>query len=52
MSRALEVVVLVEFEDGSDEGLQGVYGLALMVFLLKLNVLEIVGKGAWERPST
>jgi hypothetical protein len=24
VNRALEVVVLVEFEDGSDEGLQGV----------------------------
>jgi hypothetical protein len=33
-------------------GSKGLYGLALMVLLLKLNVLEIVAKGAWERLST
>jgi len=33
-------------------GSRGLYGLALVVFLLKLNVPEIVGKGAWERLST
>jgi hypothetical protein len=33
-------------------GSRGLYGLALVVFLFKLNILEIVGKGAWERLST
>jgi hypothetical protein len=28
---------------------RGLFGLALVVFLLKLNVLEIIGKDAWER---
>jgi hypothetical protein len=32
-------------------GVRGLFGLALMGFLLKLNVLEIIGKGAWERLS-
>jgi len=32
-------------------GSRGLFGLALMGFLLKLNVLEIIGKGAWERLS-
>jgi hypothetical protein len=31
---------------------KGLFGLALVGFLLKLNVLEIIGKGAWERLST
>jgi hypothetical protein len=32
-------------------GSRGLFGLALMGFLLKLNVLEIIAKGAWERLS-
>jgi hypothetical protein len=32
--------------------LRGLYGLALVVFLVKLNVLEIVGKGGWESLNT
>jgi hypothetical protein len=32
--------------------LRGLYGLALVVFLFKLNMLEIVGEGAWERLNT
>jgi hypothetical protein len=28
------------------------FGLALVGFLFKLNVLEIIGRGAWERLST
>jgi hypothetical protein len=31
---------------------RGLYGLALVGFLLKLNVLEVVGEEAWERLST
>jgi hypothetical protein len=34
------------------KGSRGLYGLALLVFLLKLNMLEIVGEGAQERLST
>jgi hypothetical protein len=34
------------------KGPRGLFGLALVGFLLKLNVLEIIGKGAWERLST
>ncbi len=34
------------------KGSRGLYGLALLIFLLKLNVLEIVGEGAHERLST
>jgi len=34
------------------KGSRGLYGLALLVFLLKLNVLEKVGEGARERLST
>jgi hypothetical protein len=33
-------------------GSRGLFGLALMGFLFKLNVLEIIRKGAWERLST
>jgi len=33
-------------------GSRGLFGLALVGFLLKLNVLEIVGDEAWERLST
>jgi hypothetical protein len=29
-------------------GSRELYGLTLVVFLFKLNVLEVVGKGAWE----
>jgi hypothetical protein len=28
-------------------GSRGLFGLALVGFLLKLNVFEIIGKGAW-----
>jgi hypothetical protein len=31
---------------------RGLFGLALTGFLFKLNVLEIIRKGAWERLST
>jgi hypothetical protein len=31
---------------------RGLFGLALVGSLFKLNVLEIIGKGAWERLST
>jgi hypothetical protein len=34
------------------KGSKGLYGLALVVFLFKLNMLEIVGEGAWERLNT
>jgi hypothetical protein len=33
-------------------GSRGLFGLTLMGFVLKLKVLEIIGKGAWERLST
>jgi hypothetical protein len=33
-------------------GSRRLFGLALVGFLFKLNVLEIIGKGAWERLST
>jgi len=33
-------------------GSRGLFGLALVGFLLKLNVLKIVGEEAWERLST
>jgi hypothetical protein len=34
------------------KGSRGLSGLAFMGFLFKLNVLEIIKKGAWERLST
>jgi hypothetical protein len=34
------------------KGLRGLFGLALVGFLLNLNVLEIIGKSAWERSSS
>jgi hypothetical protein len=34
------------------KGSKGLFGLALMGFLFKLNMLEIIKKGAWERLST
>jgi len=34
------------------KGSRGLYGLALVGFLLKLNVLEIVGEEACERLNT
>jgi hypothetical protein len=34
------------------KGSKGLFGLALMEFLLKLNMLELIKKGAWERLST
>ncbi len=33
-------------------GSRGLFVLTLMRFLFKLKVLEIIGKGAWERLST
>jgi hypothetical protein len=33
-------------------GSRGLFGLALMGFLFKLNVFEIIGEGAWERLNT
>jgi hypothetical protein len=50
--KTLKVVVLVKFQDESDERFKGVVWIGLLVFLLKLNMLEIVGEGAWERLST
>jgi hypothetical protein len=34
------------------KGSRWLYGLALMGFLLRLNVLEIVGEEAWEKLNT
>jgi hypothetical protein len=34
------------------KGSKGLFGLALMGFLLKLKMLEIIKKGAWERLNT
>jgi hypothetical protein len=34
------------------KGSRGLFELALIGFLFKLNVLEIIGKGAWERLNT
>jgi hypothetical protein len=45
VSRALIVNVSVEFYDRSDERLKGLFGLALVGFLLRLNMLEIIGEG-------
>jgi hypothetical protein len=33
-------------------GSRWLFGLALMGFLFRLNVLEIVGEEAWERLNT
>jgi hypothetical protein len=44
--KTLEVVVLVELQDESDERFKGVVWIGLLVFILKLNVLEIIGEGA------
>jgi hypothetical protein len=30
------------------KGSRGLFGLSIVGFLFKLNVLEIIGKGAWE----
>jgi hypothetical protein len=34
------------------KGSRGLYGLVLVGFLFKLNVLEVVGEETWERLST
>jgi hypothetical protein len=51
VSKALGIKVSIGFRTEVMKGSRGLFGLALMEFLLKLNMLENF-VGTWERLST